>query len=132
VIPPPVRESPLPAAANLRPGSNHVIGPDQLRRSLRLTFQWEEVPGANGYLFTLRDDSGGEILGAGPQAENFYTLDLRNIGGGSFLWQVEAVRRNGRIIERRGVIAEHRFVLEVPRPGNPRIRDPGTLYGIAP
>jgi hypothetical protein len=47
---------------------------------------------------------------------------------GSFVWQVEAVVRNG--IERHGTPGKSRFTLDVPAPGNPRVRETGTLYGF--
>jgi hypothetical protein len=124
--------SPLPVAAERLPEDNHVIGADYLRRSRSLEFRWKDVAGANGYIFTLQDASGRQILQAGPLEETSYTLDLRDIDQGSFVWQVEAVRRRGNIIEQRGIPAENRFTLNIPRPGNPRVRSPGTLYGIGP
>jgi hypothetical protein len=90
------------------------------------------MPGANGYIFILRDGSGKNILSSGPQPESSYTLDLRRIGAGSFVWQVEAVRHSGGIIEERGPAAENRFTVEIPKPGNPRLQDPGPLYGSPP
>jgi hypothetical protein len=125
-------EALLPAASGRLPADNHVIGPDQIRRSRTLSFQWKEVPGANGYIFTLRDAAGKTIVTGDPRAETSHTLDLRGIGRGSFAWQVEAVRRNGGVIERRGTPAESRFTVDIPRPGIPRIRDPGVLYGSGP
>jgi hypothetical protein len=125
-------ESLLPAAADRRPENGYVVGPDQIRQTRNLSFRWGEVAGANGYIFTLRDASGQEILSAGPLAEASYTLDLRRIDRGSFTWQVEAVRRNGGSIERRGAVSESRFTVDIPLPGNPRTRDPGVLYGIDP
>jgi hypothetical protein len=132
--PPRIREpeSLLPAAAERRPGDNYVVGPDQLRQSRTLTFQWKEVPGANGYIFTLQDAAGRTLVTGDPRAETSHTLDLRAIGQGNFVWQVEAVRRNGGNIERHGVPAKNHFTVDIPRPGNPRVRDPGILYGSEP
>jgi hypothetical protein len=115
-----------------RPENNYVVGPAQIRQSRNLTFRWREAPGANGYIFTLRDASGGNILISGPLTETSYTLDLRRIDRGNFVWQVEAVFQNQGIIERRGTPAENRFTVDIPRPGNPRLRDPGPLYGSEP
>jgi hypothetical protein len=125
-------ESLLPAAAERRPEDNYVIGPDQIRQSRTLTFQWTEVPEANGYIFTLRDAAGKTLIAGEPRAETSHTLDLRSIGQGNFVWQVEAVRRNGGNIERRGILAENHFTVDIPRPGNPRVRDTGILYGSEP
>jgi hypothetical protein len=131
--PPPEQPAPerprLQAVKALRPENNYRVGPAQIRQSRSLTFSWEEAPGANGYIFTLQEESGKTILSAGPQPETSYTLDLRRTGPGSFVWQVEAVRRNGEIIEERGPAAKNRFTVEIPKPGNPRLQDPGPLYG---
>jgi hypothetical protein len=131
--PPPERPKPrvsrLPAVTERRPANNYRIGPDQIRRSRSLTFSWKEAPGANAYIFTLREGAGGNILSSGPQTETSYTLDLRLIGRGDFIWQVEAVRQNSGVIEQRGAVAESRFTVAIPLPGNPRLQDPGPLYG---
>jgi hypothetical protein len=100
-----------------------------MRQSRSLTFRWKEVPGANGYIFTLREASGGNILTTETLVDTSYTLDLRRLEQGDFLWQVEAVRQNRGIIERRGTAAENRFTVDIPLPGNPRLRETGPLYG---
>jgi hypothetical protein len=122
----------LPAVTERRPENNYRIGPAQIRQSRSLTFRWKEAPGANAYIFTLREASGRNILSTGPLAETFYTLDLRRLDRGDFIWQVEAVRQNAGVIEQRGRAAENRFILDIPLPGNPQLRDPGPLYGTEP
>jgi hypothetical protein len=126
--PPPL----LPAVTELRPENTYRIGPAQIRQSRSLSFRWKEAPGANGYIFTLRETSGKNILSEGPLAETSYTLDLRRIGRGNFVWQVEAVREHAGIIEQRGMTAENSFTVDIPLPSNPRPQDPGPLYGIDP
>ena len=125
-------EALLPAATGRLPVDNHTIGPDQIRQSRTLSFQWREVPGANGYLFTLRNAAGKTLVAGDPRPETSRSLDLRGIGQGSFVWRVEAVRQNGGNIERRGIPAENRFTVDIPLPGNPKVRDPGVLYGSEP
>jgi hypothetical protein len=123
----------FPEAADLRPENGYRIGPAQLRRSRTLTFRWKEVGGADGYIFTLREAPGGNILAAETLTDTSYTLDLRRLDRGDFLWQVEAVRQNSSLIERRGTVAENRFTVDIPLPGNPRLRETtGPLYGIEP
>jgi hypothetical protein len=124
--PPPPR---LPEPADRQPEDHARIGPAQIRQSRNLVFRWKEVPGANAYIFTLREAPGGNILVSELLAETFYTLDLRRLEGGNFIWQVEAVRQNLNAIEQRGIAAENRFTLDIPLPGNPQPRDTGPLYG---
>jgi hypothetical protein len=133
-VPPAVRPPAalLPAAAEQLPENNYIIGPAYLRKSRNLTFSWKEVEGANAYIFTLRDAMGREILNTGAQTETSYTLDLRGIKEGSFIWQVEPVRRNREIIEQRGIVVENRFTVDIPLPDNPQVRDTGILYGSEP
>jgi hypothetical protein len=122
----------LPAVTERRPENNYRVGPAQIRRSRALTFSWKAAPGANGYIFTLRDAAGRTVTGGDLRGETFRSLDLRGIGRGNFIWQVEAVRQSGGIVERRGVLTENRLTVDIPRPGSPRIRDPGILYGSEP
>jgi hypothetical protein len=126
---PPAAVSRLPAVTNRWPENNYRIGPAQLRQSRSLTFRWKEAPGANGYIFTLMEAPGGNILFTETLAETSYTLDLRRLDRGNFLWQVEAVRQSSGVIEQRGIIAENRFTLDIPLPGNPQLRETGPLYG---
>lgn len=108
-----------------------------------MVFSWNGAEGANSYIFSLFEDtpnSGGEIrdsavLLRAETAETSYTLEdlgmlpLRS-GRGTFVWQVEAIRKNGGLVERRGTPGKSRFTLDVPAPGNPRVRETGALYGL--
>jgi hypothetical protein len=122
----------LPAAEERQPENNYRIGPSRLRQSLYLTFHWKGVRGANAYILTLLDSSGREIFKTAPLAESSYTLDLRSIDRGNFIWKLEAVQWNGETIERRGLPAENSFTIDIPLPGNPQVNEPGILYGIEP
>jgi hypothetical protein len=126
---PPAAVSRLPAVTDRWPENNYRIGPAQIRQSRSLTFRWKEASGANAYIFTLREASGGNILSTETLAGTSYTLDLRRLDRGNFLWQVEAVRQNRGIVEQRGTVAGNRFTLDIPLPGNPRLRETGPLYG---
>jgi hypothetical protein len=122
----------LPAATERQPENNYRIDPGRLRQSLYLDFRWKAVGGANAYILTLLDGSGRELFKAAPQAETSYTLDLRSLDRGSFVWRLEAVRLNGSVIEQRGMTAENTFTVDLPLPGNPRPNEPGILYGTEP
>jgi hypothetical protein len=111
-----------PAAWRLWPEDNYVIGLEYIRRSSSLDFRWNDIEGADGYIFTLKDASGRSILSRGPLTETFCSIDLRGIGTGDFFWQVEAVRRGGAI-EPRTISGENRFTLDIPLPGNLRVRE---------
>jgi hypothetical protein len=126
------------------PPNRFTAGPEAIRRSRRMVFSWNGVEGANSYVFSLFEDSespgtrnsGGGAGGATAllsveTAETSYTIeDLGLLGNGSFVWRVEAVVKNGGVIERRGTPGESRFTIDVPAPGNPRIRETGVLYGL--
>jgi hypothetical protein len=152
----PVSPPPLPPPSGMNPPDRFTVGPELIRRSRRLVFSWNGVADADAYVFTLFEEDAGdsaEIPGSGgtrnpgavllrtETAEPFYVLeDLgllgRASGGpegsggtrGTFVWRVEAVARNGA--DRRGTPGESRFTLDVPAPGNPRVRETGTLYGL--
>jgi hypothetical protein len=123
------------------PVDGFVLGPEQIRQSRRLAggkavgpleFSWQEVPGANSYNFTLLAETprGLRPILSVEGSQNSYAIeDIRLLERGSFVWRVEAQSRAGGRVERRGAAAESRFTVDVPAPGNPRVRDPGVLYG---
>jgi hypothetical protein len=52
------------------------------------------------------------------------------LGAGTFMWRVEAVLLDDAgAITQRGDTAERSFIIDIPLPGAPRLRDTGTLYG---
>jgi hypothetical protein len=142
----------------MNPPDRFTLGPEMIRRSRQLVFSWNSVEGADTYVFSLfeenttdfagakasgkiRDSGGTSLLLKAETAKTSYTLEdlglLNRASGeragsggmhGSFVWQVEAVVRNGA--ERRGTPGKSRFTLDVPAPGNPQVRETGTLYGF--
>jgi hypothetical protein len=109
-----------------------LIDADYVRRTRSINFSWEAVSGASGYLFTLYKETPSgrqEALRAGYVAGTSYILDdVRRLGEGSFVWQVEGVNRTGGA-EQRGNILEHRFTITIQLPKDPQVQDTGTLYG---
>ncbi|MDR1105806.1 MAG: hypothetical protein LBL44_05570 [Treponema sp.] len=139
--PPPSPEAPperalslLPAPAGMNPGDRFVMGPGEIRRSRRLEFSWEAVPGANAYIFTLSKENdpasgGGPVIDAETAYAAYTVEDIALLERGSFIWRVEGVYRSESGIERRGRPKENRLTVNVPEVENPRVRDPGVLYG---
>jgi hypothetical protein len=121
----------LPAPTGMLPANRFVAGPAQLEKR-RLDFSWNAVPGANAYIFTLLEETAQgrrRILSIEGRQSSYSIEDLRLLERGSFVWQVEALRRNGSRIEQRGRPGESRFTVDIPVPENPRVRDTGVLYG---
>jgi len=117
----------------IRPGSNDVITLNQLMTNRKITFEWEQVPEANAYIFSLfgYSDKQELLVSSSPSPENFFELtDLSILNMDNYSWQVEAVlvSRNGTI-ERRGVIQQQSFVVNIQRSDTLRTRNPGTTYG---
>jgi hypothetical protein len=131
--PQPAPPRPLPAASGRKPESGHVIDSDTLGESRNIVFTWDPVTGADAYAFTLfRETESGErqpvVSFEGP--ETSYTLDdlsLLDLGG--FVWRVEAFSREADGTTTRSAPGENRFVVNIPQPDTPRVRDPGALYG---
>ncbi|GHV35908.1 hypothetical protein AGMMS49546_00200 [Spirochaetia bacterium] len=127
----------LPAAGQLRPENNYVIGPAQLRSSREISFTWNSVGGANAYIFSLFPDNGEpadrkEIIRTEPLRQPSYTIkDLSVLDVGNFIWQVEAVQvgNDGSVI-RHGTIVQNRFTIDIPLPNDPKRHNSGTLYGL--
>jgi hypothetical protein len=124
----------LPEVQRRRPENGYRIGPDQLRASRTITFSWNAVPEANAYIVTLYQGTGNtrrQIRRWDPSARTSLTLDdLSVLGNGSFIWQVEAVYRaaNGSI-ERRGIVGENRFTVNLPALPRDTPKNPGKVYG---
>jgi hypothetical protein len=110
----------LPAPANRLPAAGYRVGIEELKK-ITLNFKWSAVSGANAYIFTLYqeiDKGRRQITQTGPENSTSWTADIKTLGRGHFVWQVEAVNvgRNN-IIEQRGMKEENRFVIDIPRPG---------------
>jgi hypothetical protein len=109
----------LPAPENRLPVTGQRIGVEELKK-VSVDFRWSAVAGANGYFFTLYQETGGErkqITQIGPENRTSWTTDVKTLGRGNFVWRVEAVNvgRND-IIEQRGRPGENSFVVDIPRP----------------
>jgi hypothetical protein len=134
----PVRVSsipPLPEAANRLPRDGTLISGEELKQNRKLTFSWDAVPGAAGYLFTLTAaDKNQEILRVGPQKATVFILeDLTLLDAGRFIWRVEAIveegaENTGETIQ-YGRSGENQFTLEFTPPPPPVLLKPGVLYG---
>ncbi|MDR2718657.1 MAG: hypothetical protein LBB89_11430 [Treponema sp.] len=110
----------LPAPENRQPAANHRVGIEELKK-VRIDFRWWTVLGANGYIFTLyQEDENGQrqITQTGPENRTDWSMDIKTLGRGNFIWQVEAVSvgQNG-VIEQRGSPGRNSFVIDIPRPG---------------
>ncbi|MDR2143077.1 MAG: FecR family protein [Treponema sp.] len=126
--------SPLPAASGRRPRNGYVVDLLALMESRTIVFSWNPVAGADAYVFTLFQETGSGrrqpvMSTEGPETsytlENLSLLDL-----GRFVWQVEAVNRGtGGSAGRRGTPGENLFIVDIPQPGTPQVREPGVLYG---
>jgi len=110
----------LSAPADRLPAEGHIIGIEELRK-ITINFRWAAVPGANAYIVTLYQETGKErkqITQTAPESRLSYTADIKTLGRGNFVWQVEAVNvGQNNVIEQRGAPGENRFVIDIPRPG---------------
>jgi hypothetical protein len=124
----------LPAPEVVQPGDEVVIGIIQLTQDKNITFRWNEVPGANTYIFNLYREGEPHVLiltGPSDASTTFVLDDLTLLDEAVYVWQVEAVYRNrSGVIEQRGAIEQHRFAIEIQRSNTLRTRqNQGTLYG---
>jgi hypothetical protein len=124
-------ESPLSLPRNMVPPGGSVVGP-ALLRSRRIRFTWEDIPGANAYIFTLLEQTGQGrrlVLRAESAGPSFTLEDFGFLDRGAFIWQVEGIRREGDRIRRRGQPGESGFTVDFPVPENPLVNEPAVLYG---
>jgi len=118
----------------IRPGANQEITLNQLMVDRKIVFEWEKVPDANSYIFSLYGYSDKQelLINSSPGPETFFELtDLTILKMDSYMWQVEAVlaSRNGTI-ERRGLIQQQSFLVLIQRSDTLRATNLGTTYGF--
>jgi hypothetical protein len=124
VIPPP---PPLFPAPDMRtPVSGHHIGIQDLRIKRSIDFSWAAEPGVNTYIITIfQEEANGrrQIIRKEIENRNTWTLDdISILDRGNFIWQLEAVSKNDdSTIERRGIIAENLFTIDIPVPQAPSV-----------
>jgi hypothetical protein len=129
--------APLPASQQISPCAGSVFDAACLRTTRTVAFSWQKVPGATGYIITIRKSSpqigaaGRKILEKDVGTDTSYTLqDLAALDRGSFEWSVEAVRAfDGSRIMQRGIPAEGSFVIDLPVLKKPLLEKTGILYG---
>jgi len=115
----------LPAPSNRQPVEGYRIGFEDVKKET-ITFRWSAVSGANAYLFTIYQETNGtrrQITQIGPENRTTYTMDIVTLGRGNFIWRVEAVNvGKDNVIERHGDPGENHFVVDIPRAGQPEVR----------
>ena len=114
----------LPAPAERLPVEGYRIGIEELKQ-IAVHFRWSAVQGANGYIFTLYQETGGgrrQITQTGPENRSSWSMDIKALGRGNFVWRIEAVNTGrNNVIEQRGNPAENRFVIDIPPAGPVKI-----------
>jgi len=118
---------------NLNPANESRIGSEQLKTQKSISFDWSAVQGANEYVFTLYHQSPAgrrQIVRATINRGTSYTLEnMQLLDRGTFIWQVEPVKRTNGRIEQRGRVMENRFNVNFPSPTPVVIEETGILYG---
>jgi hypothetical protein len=113
--------APLPAPRSLQPATGSVITEDLLYRDRKLSFTWNPVPDATGYVFRLYH--AGRLVLTRELTEPAFTLtQLSLLDAGNFTWQVES-RGN-----RNGEIAENRFTVRVGT-AEVQVEEGGIMFG---
>ena len=110
----------LPAPPNRQPAEGFSIDIEELKK-VTIEFKWTQVQGANAYIFTLYQETGGgrqQITQIGPENFTSWTTDVKTLGRGNFIWRIEAVNTGrNNVIEQHGNPAESRFVVDIPHAG---------------
>ena len=124
----------LSAPQYIRPTYNEMITLKQLTADRKIVFEWKQVPEANAYIFSLygNTDKQDLLFSSSPIPETSFELtDLVILNMDKYFWQVEAVMvsRNGTI-ERRGIIQQQLFMIDIQRSDGLRTVNPRTTYGL--
>jgi len=114
----------LAAPSERQPAEGYRIGIEELKK-VTVNFRWSAVRGANGYILTIYKEADGErrqITQMGPENRTSWSMEIKTLGRGNFIWRIEAVNvgRNN-IIEQHGTPAESRFVIDIPPAGPVKI-----------
>jgi len=114
----------LAAPSERQPAEGYRIGIEELKK-VTVNFRWSAVRGANGYILTIYKEANGErrqITQMGPENRTSWSMEIKTLGRGNFIWRIEAVNvgRNN-IIEQHGTPAESRFVIDIPPAGPVKI-----------
>jgi len=125
---------PLSSPLYIQPEAEEVITLEQLMEDRNITFIWEEVPEANAYIFSLYGvtDKQELLFASSPEPDTSFILtDLALLTLEDYVWQVEAVTisRSGTV-ERRGLLEQHPFKVNITRSDSIRTRSQGTMYGL--
>jgi len=114
----------LPAPAERHPAAGYRIGIEELKE-VNINFRWSQVQGANGYIFTLYQETNSgrrQITQIGPENRTSWSTVIKTLGRGNFIWRIEAVNTGqNKVIEQHGNPAESRFVIDIPRAGPVKI-----------
>ena len=123
----------LPSPGAIQPANESVIDLEQLTRDRNITFRWNPVDSANAYIFSLyRDETTPSLLlSSAPQGDLSYILsNLSILADGKYFWQVEAVVTNrSGVIEQRGAIVQHPFIIAIQRSSGLQTKRVGEVYG---
>jgi len=123
-VPTPITVTRLPSPQDRQPAEGYIIGIEEIKKET-VTFSWSSIEGANAYIFTIYQDLGGtrrQIMQIGPEDRTEFTTDIITLGRGNFIWRVEAVNvGKDDIIDRHGDPGENRFVVDIPKAGQPEV-----------
>jgi hypothetical protein len=129
---PPPRKMQLENAYETSHENGPVLGAAQLRTNRNITFNWDPVPDAVGYVFSLYQETGGprrRVYTVEVEAANHTFDKLSLLERGNFVWTVEALWRAENGTFRRGDAAESRFVIDIPALERHELPEAGNLYG---
>ncbi|MDR2521724.1 MAG: hypothetical protein LBC72_04115 [Spirochaetaceae bacterium] len=117
--PPPVAA--LPPASLGAPLVGATVGVADWLARRRIEFTWEAVAEATDYVFSLKPADGNNAVVEAPLSETRYVLfDIQALPGGEYIWQVEAVARDGNgVIVRRGEKADRAVRRDFHAAGTP-------------
>ena len=124
---------PLTSPKYIQPGINEKITLDKLMADRKITFKWEQVPEANAYIFSIYGISDRQdlLFSSSPvYATSFDLIDLTILTSDYYFWQIEAVyvSRTGTI-ERRGLIKQQSFEIQIHRSDTIRTNNSAKRYG---
>ncbi len=119
----------LSATKNTIPKQDTVFDMNYFISNDSIEFDWDEVPTAEEYIFTLKDSSNKILIKKEfTDTTSFVFSNIELLDRGVFKWEVEAIRYLPNY-EQRGVISTQTFIIDLPSIEKAENITSGDLYG---
>ena len=125
-----VEEIPLlPVVKNASPAQSTEFDMNYFMATPTITFDWDEVPNAEKYIFKLKDSNNNVLISKEFVNETSFVFEnIELLDRGTFIWEVEALRYLPDFVQ-RGTVFSQSFIVDLPSIEKATNKTSGDLYG---